>query len=64
VVAFCRRVEPGPRGELELTAAVADMVAAGRPFRVEFCRGGVLDLTGRGDIAAVEQRLAGRVLSF
>ena len=62
----CRRVRPHPeRGELELTAAVADLLERGRPrFRVAFCRGGVLDLTSRGDVLSAECALAGRDLSF
>ncbi len=62
----CRRVRPNPeRGELELTAAVADMVErepAG--FRVMFCQGGVLDLTTRADVLAVEKALGVRRLCF
>jgi len=62
----CRRVEPDPaRGELELTAAVNGLAESGRvPFRVDFCRGAVLDLTSRADVAGVEAALVGRELSF
>ncbi|KPK62751.1 MAG: hypothetical protein AMK73_05690 [Planctomycetes bacterium SM23_32] len=62
----CRRVKPSPeRGELELTAAVADLAASGESaFRVLFCRGGVLDLTSRADLPAVEAALKGRDLCF
>ncbi len=62
----CRAVKPDPRrGELELTAAVAGLLEADRPnFRVLFCEGGVLDLTTRADVLAVEQALAGRQLCF
>ena len=53
----CRRIKPHPeRGELELTDAVSLLVAEGRvPFRVLFSAGAVVDLTGRGDIAAAER---------
>ena len=62
----CRSIEPDPvRGELELTAAVAELVRRGRPaFRVVFSEEGVLDLTSRSDIAGAERALAGRRLSF
>ncbi len=62
----CRRIRPHPgRGELELTAAVAEMLAR-KPtgFRVMFCDGGVLDLTTRADVPAVERVLTGRRLCF
>jgi glucose-1-phosphate thymidylyltransferase len=66
VFAACRRVEPDPgRGELELTAAVAELAASGgQAFRVLFCGGGVLDLTSRADVPAVAEALEGRPLSF
>jgi glucose-1-phosphate thymidylyltransferase len=62
----CRSIEPDPvRGELELTAAVAELVRRGRPaFRVVFSEEGVLDLTSRADISGAERALAGRRLSF
>ncbi len=62
----CRRIEPDPeRGELELTAAVADLLdSGGVPFRVTLCRGPVFDLTSRADIAAVERELRDRPLCF
>ncbi len=62
----CRRIRPNPeRGELELTAAVEDMLErepAG--FRVMFCQGGVLDLTTRADVLVVEKALGVRRLCF
>lgn len=63
---YCRAVQPDPqRGELELTAAVTDLIADGEvPFDVAPCRGAVLDLTGRADIPRVERALEGRELSF
>ncbi len=62
----CRAVEPDPqRGELELTAAVTELIASGEvPFDVVHCTGPVLDLTGRADIPRVERALEGRRLSF
>jgi glucose-1-phosphate thymidylyltransferase len=62
----CRRIGPDPRrGELELTTAVADLVAADETdFRVLFCEGGVFDLTSRADIPSAERALAGRQLCF
>jgi glucose-1-phosphate thymidylyltransferase len=50
----CRRIEPSPRGELELPAAVQyarDVL--GIPFHVLVFHEGVLDLSSRADIAAV-----------
>jgi len=66
VFGACRRIAPDPkRGELELTAAVADLVARGEtPFRVVFCGGGVLDLTSRADVPGAERALKGRELCF
>ncbi len=62
----CRSIEPDPdRGELELTAAVATMLESEEGgFLVEFCSDGVLDLTTRADVGAVEAALVGRELSF
>jgi dTDP-glucose pyrophosphorylase len=62
----CRRVAPDPRrGELELTAAVGDLVRQGAAgFRVLPCTGGVFDLTTRADVPAAEKALAGRRLCF
>ena len=62
----CRSIKPDPvRHELELTAAVAELVRRGKPaFRVVFSEDGVLDLTSRSDIPAAERALADRRLSF
>ncbi|MHC4480685.1 MAG: nucleotidyltransferase family protein [Planctomycetota bacterium] len=66
ILESCRAIEPDPdRGELELTAAVAHLVTRGEPaFRVMFAEGGVLDLTGRADVASAERALQGRELCF
>ncbi|MHC5034913.1 MAG: nucleotidyltransferase family protein [Planctomycetota bacterium] len=62
----CRQVTPDPdRGELELTAAVAGLVAAGdATVRVLLCEGGVLDLTRPTDIMSAGDALEGRRLCF
>ncbi len=62
----CRRLEPDPeRGELELTAAVADLASSGAvEFRVLPCERGVVDLTSRADVPAAERILAERELRF
>ncbi len=56
----CRHVAPSVRGELELQDAVRyAMRHLGVRFRVLRVDAGVLDLSVRGDIAAVAQRLEG-----
>lgn len=58
IFAACRAVRPSSRGELELQDAVTwAMQAPGVVFRVVPWRGAVLDLTGRGDVAAVAARV-------
>jgi dTDP-glucose pyrophosphorylase len=59
IFAACRRVPLSPRGELELPMAVRDALEEGVRFKVVRCREGVLDLSRRGDIAAVAERLRG-----
>jgi glucose-1-phosphate thymidylyltransferase len=60
VLDACRRVAPSPRGELELPDAVRLAVARmGSRFRVVRMNAAVLDLSSRGDIASVAERLAG-----
>jgi glucose-1-phosphate thymidylyltransferase len=55
----CRRTTPSSRGELEITDAVRlAMAQLGERFDVVPVREGVLDLSSRGDIASVQQRLA------
>jgi len=56
----CRSIAPSMRGELELPDAV--MYARDEldvPFRVLTFHDGVLDLSSRGDIASVAERLRG-----
>ena len=55
----CRRLTPSARGELELTDAINRTIASGVRFRVESSDDGVLDLSRRGDIPAVKERLRG-----
>ena len=55
----CRRLQPSPRGELELPMAVREAIASGVRFKVVRCREGVLDLSRRSDIPAVAERLRG-----
>lgn len=59
IFAACEQVTPSPRGELELADAV--MIARDQPgtsFTVVPFAGAVLDLSTRGDIQAVRDRLA------
>lgn len=56
----CQRISPSPRGELEIPDAVQYAIdQLGETFSVVKVRAGVLDMTGRRDIAAVAKRLAG-----
>ena len=57
----CRAAPPSPRGEIETADAVRIAMERGTRFRVVPVRAGVLDLSTRADIPAVEARLAGRV---
>jgi glucose-1-phosphate thymidylyltransferase len=55
----CRRIEPSPRGELELPNAVRYAInVLGTRFRAVPVDAGVLDLSKREDIAGIEHRLA------
>lgn len=60
IFAACRQVSRSPRGEHELPEAVRDSLRVGARYRVITMRAGVLDLSARGDIAAVAARLADR----
>jgi len=57
--AACRRVTRSVRGEYELVDAVNALIADSVRFEVVVAEDGVLDLSRRGDVAAVEQALAG-----
>lgn len=56
----CAAVAPSVRGELELVDAVRRAIARGERFHAVRQRLGVLDLSRRSDVAAVERILAGR----
>ncbi|AXK46215.1 nucleotidyltransferase family protein [Brachybacterium saurashtrense] len=54
IFAACERIEPSPRGELEIVDAVRELdEVAVLPFA-----GGVLDLSRRDDVEGVQRRLA------
>jgi dTDP-glucose pyrophosphorylase len=53
----CRDVPRSARGEFELPGAVKLAIERGARLRTVTCRAGVLDLSRRADIAAVEARL-------
>lgn len=55
----CERIEPSVRGELEIIDAVRLLVAEGEPVTVVPVAAGVLDMSARGDVAAVQEALAG-----
>jgi glucose-1-phosphate thymidylyltransferase len=55
----CRSVARSVRGELELADAVNALLQAGVAFEALVAEDGVLDLSRRGDVAAVERALAG-----
>ncbi len=57
--AACRRVARSARGEYELVDAVTALIADGVRFEVVVADEGVLDLSRRGDVAAVAHALAG-----
>ena len=56
----CRKLLPSARGEKELPRAVDFAISGGLDrFRAVFCGDGVLDLSTRGDVAAVAEGLRG-----
>ena len=55
----CRAVTRSVRGEFELNDAVNALIDAGLAFEAVTAEDGVLDLSGRGDVAAVQRALAG-----
>ncbi len=57
----CAAIAPSPRGELELADAVRRAIGRGTRFTALREHLAVPDLTHRRDVAALEQRLAGRV---
>jgi len=60
----CRAIGPSQRGEYEIADAVLALVASGWPVRVVAVESGVLDLSSRADVAAVEAALAGRAVAL
>jgi glucose-1-phosphate thymidylyltransferase len=54
----CARIEPSVRGELEIIDAVRLLVQEGEVFAVVPAAVGVLDMSSRGDVAAVQAALA------
>ncbi len=55
----CRGLTASPRGEFEITDAVAGLIAAGHRLKVLTSDEGVLDLSRKGDIGPVVERLRG-----
>ncbi|MGO1225229.1 MAG: nucleotidyltransferase family protein [Brachybacterium sp.] len=55
----CERIEPSVRGELEIIDAVRLLLEEGEAFTVVPAAVGVLDMSSRGDVAAVQAALAG-----
>jgi dTDP-glucose pyrophosphorylase len=53
----CRGLVPSVRGELELADAITRTIQRGVRYKVETSDEGVLDLSRRGDIPAVRERL-------
>jgi glucose-1-phosphate thymidylyltransferase len=64
ILAAVRRIPLSPRGELELPAAVQDLVNRGTPFRVLHTDEGVVDLSHRDDVTPVGARLQGMEVSL
>ncbi len=60
----CRRIGPSARGEFEIVDAVRALVADGVEFTVVPSDEGVLDLSARGDVAAVSAALAGHEVNL
>lgn len=60
----CRGLSLSPRGEYEITDAVAALIASGHRLRVLTSEEGVLDLSKRSDIPAVLSRLRGEVVEL
>lgn len=56
----CLRIEPSPRGELEVVDAVRTLLGDGVRFAVVPSDEGVWDLSSRGDVRAVTEALAGQ----
>lgn len=59
IFAACAQIEPSVRGELEIVDAVRLLARQGEPVRVVPVAAGVLDMSSRGDVAAVAAALTG-----
>ncbi|MFC7464979.1 nucleotidyltransferase family protein [Brachybacterium sp. GCM10030252] len=55
----CARIEPSVRGEYEIIDAVRLLVSEGESVTVVPSAAGVLDMSSRGDIASMQEALAG-----
>lgn len=64
VFAACREISPSPRGEYEIVDAVRHLVDSGEDVAVLPVAAGVLDLSRREDVADVQARLDGVVVSL
>lgn len=64
IFAACQKLTPSRRGELELTDAINMTIASGVRFEVGTSHDGVLDLSKRGDIPRVRERLRGVAVSL
>lgn len=54
----CERIEPSPRGELEIQSAIRLLVSEGTQMTVVPSTDGVLDMSGRGDVPSVVAALS------
>jgi dTDP-glucose pyrophosphorylase len=54
----CKSIKPSARGELELPDAVQYTMSSGEVYTVLDCDEPLLDLSSRGDIASVKERLS------
>ena len=61
----CRKIQPSPRGEYEVTDAVQYVIdVLKQPFAVVRSDEPVLDMSSRGDIDSVQRRLARQTLAI
>lgn len=59
IFSACARIAPSPRGELEIIDAVQALVEDGETITVVPADAAVLDMSSRGDVASMQQALAG-----
>lgn len=60
----CAAIERSPRGEFEIVDAVRHLVRAGEPVTVVPVADGVLDMSGRADVADVAEALSGKEVTL